>query len=734
MICKECGAYNSDHSSYCKVCAAPLKGDAADTDNADVVEDSRPTRRFVSPSWTAPRFTKTVKPAVEAENPEEEDDELFENVAPVQRPVRPIEKVKAKHFIPQELAEDDEDEDEEPTEVVEEKPELKEIVEQEDLLTDEEESEPIEDVEPEQEEEEAASENYAEPMPEEDGDDDSEDNEDTDTEDNDEYEEEYVPVYQKKQQRRNKIPARRLVDEDDEEDEDEQDQEDAGDEDDSYEYEPTPPKRKKKTKSGGPLFWILLIAIIIVILCIVAAGVLMVMQSTGKTLSCGAQEASTVPKTNDTIQEQDQTTQQTNVANDANASVTAETTDPYTVRIDETVNEDGEDCWNFHIIVPAHAVVTMVLPGQNESTYTNTKDNTIELQLLLSKSRIYPNEKLTDSSYTFTPEFFLTEADGTTTDLKVDSLTAIMPSLSIELEKPVADADGKIMADKNNTVAISGHVDDFDVEVYINDEPVTVYAGGLFMYDYSMTSDTTATIDIRAEKNNYVTATETIQVEPYVFVPDKMVLTVTSDKTSDLKADKSGKLTVKGLTLPGATLTATSDSQNVLCGSVTVDDEGNFAFNVTVDTSFYGISTITIDAEKENAENGSVDCIVFRSYADKDAFVKGYNSTKKYKEIGTGSKYLTISELLAQPSTYAGNEYGLRVTAKVAEVIRGEDGYSYVKLTLSGSGEVIYVIDLVGNWNPSSNVDKTYNIYGNFLGTYEDTNNALFCGFFARKK
>ena len=67
------------------------------------------------------------------------------------------------------------------------------------------------------------------------------------------------------------------------------------------------------------------------------------------------------------------------------------------------------------------------------------------------------------------------------------------------------------------------------------------------------------------------------------------------------------------------------------------------------------------------------------------------------------------------------------MTAKVAEVIQGEDGYSYVKATLAGSSEVVYVIDLVGNWNPSSNVDKTYNIYGNLLGTYEDTGSALFC-------
>lgn len=720
MICKECGAYNSDHASYCKVCAAALKGDVSENDAADVVEDSRPTRRFVSPSWTAPAF-KASKPAAakSAESVEEEEEDLFIHSVPVNKPVRPIDKVKAKHVIPDELEAEDE-----PEEEPEEKPVMEEIVEPEETDDDFEPAEPIEDVEPEEESDEEPD---ADEEPEEEADEDTSD---------DEEEEEYVPVYHRNtKQRRNKIPARRLVDEDEDEAEEDYEEDTSAsdeDEDDSYEYEPTPPKRKKKTKSGGPLFWILLIAIIVVILCIVAAGVLMVMQSTGKTLSCAAQQTA-VTKTGDQ-QSPDTTTNQPVGSNDANPTVTSDSNDPYTVKTEETVNDKGEECWDFHIIVPAHAVVTMVFPAQNDYTHTNTQDMTVEVRLLVPKAQFYPNEKLTDGTYTFTPEIFLTEADGTTTTLKTDPLTINFPQLSIELEKPVADDEGKIMADKNNSVAISGHVDDYDVAVYINDEPVTVYAGGLFMYDYSMTSDSTAEVTIRAEKNNYVTATQTISVEPYVFVPDKMVLTVTNDKITEMKADKSGKLTVKGLTLPGATLTAASDSQNVLCGSVTVDDEGNFTFNVTMDTAFYGISTVTINAEKEDAESGSVNCIVYRSYADKDAFVKGYNNSKKYKEIGSGGKYLTLAELLAQPSTYSGNAYGLRVTAKVAEVIQGEDGYSYVKATLAGSSEVVYVIDLVGNWNPSSNVDKTYNIYGNFLGTYEDTGSALFCGFFARKK
>ena len=113
MICKECGAYNSDHASYCKVCAAALKGDVSENDAADVVEDSRPTRRFVSPSWTAPAF-KASKPAAakSAESVEEEEEDLFIHSVPVNKPVRPIDKVKAKHVIPDELEAEDEPEEE----------------------------------------------------------------------------------------------------------------------------------------------------------------------------------------------------------------------------------------------------------------------------------------------------------------------------------------------------------------------------------------------------------------------------------------------------------------------------------------------------------------------------------------------------------------------------------------------------------------------------------------------
>ena len=65
MVCKECGAYNAEHLTHCRVCAAKLKDaePAAETVDAGQEEASaRPTRRFAqAPKW--PTNAYTVKEA-----------------------------------------------------------------------------------------------------------------------------------------------------------------------------------------------------------------------------------------------------------------------------------------------------------------------------------------------------------------------------------------------------------------------------------------------------------------------------------------------------------------------------------------------------------------------------------------------------------------------------------------------------------------------------------------------
>ena len=180
------------------------------------------------------------------------------------------------------------------------------------------------------------------------------------------------------------------------------------------------------------------------------------------------------------------------------------------------------------------------------------------------------------------------------------------------------------MAPKSNEIKIQGTIDEPTADITINDNLVQVYEGGMFVYDYKFPEDATeedvTTLKIVATKENYVTDEKDITIHAYKFVPEPMVLEVRSEGSA-LRADTSGKLTVTGKTLPGAALTAVSDNTtNVLCGSVTVDGEGNFSFQITMDPTFYGMSTITLNATKEGATDGSTSFKVLRGFKDKEAF------------------------------------------------------------------------------------------------------------------
>ena len=61
MVCKECGSYNAENLSACKVCGAKLRDDDTGANSADDVnanEDGRPARDFVKPpAWPKSAFS-----------------------------------------------------------------------------------------------------------------------------------------------------------------------------------------------------------------------------------------------------------------------------------------------------------------------------------------------------------------------------------------------------------------------------------------------------------------------------------------------------------------------------------------------------------------------------------------------------------------------------------------------------------------------------------------------------
>ena len=227
MICKKCGAYNPDHATFCKVCAANLKeqpdvDEAKVSDAEEVVEEElRPRRGNVkAPDFSAARRAGTFKAAQKVEEPEEEDvdeEDLDEEeeVKPAKKSsfARPAAPVKKRRVV-------DEDEDDE---------------DDEDDYDEEDEAEKLES--------EPKTSRFARPTG----------------------------------------KKRRVVEEEDDEDEededDDEDDEEYDDEDDYEEYEPTPPRRKNtsrgKSKSNGgfsivTVLIVCLLAILLIIVGIVA--------------------------------------------------------------------------------------------------------------------------------------------------------------------------------------------------------------------------------------------------------------------------------------------------------------------------------------------------------------------------------------------------------------------------------------------------------------------------------
>ena len=677
MICKECGAYNPDHATYCKVCAANLTASAPVQTPAAPEEDMQPTKRFTRPSWVIPEQTRQA----ETQSKPIEEEPVKKAKAPVmEEPEQPVEK---KEPEPEPVEEDVPEEEEEvlwmPTPVKRSPrkaaPARKQKEDVEDL--DDDSDDDLMGEEPEQEE-----------LPQEE-----------ETEDD---------IYNEEEALEN--------------------------DDGSFEYEPTPPKRKSSKKKNNTLFTVLLIAIIVVIVCILVAGGLFLLSTNG-VLKCAGSDLSSMKSCSGS-----QSTSTVTEPTDAPALPTEAPTQGTSAQmpneseatLEESVGDDGSDVLRITVLVPAKATMTLSLPNPDMEDYvkTNSDDVAKLFAVKVDASAFYTDTPLDAASATqvFEPQITITTADNQSYKVKCPSFTRTFSALSITLTSPLAKEDGTIMANEGNVVHIEGNVNqDRRVTLTINGDQTNVYENGVFMYDYTLQGDASETITLVATKENYVSASTEIRVDPYVFVPEAMVLDVNGDMTT-LRADSSGKLTVTGTTLPGATVTAVSDNTtSVFCGTVNVDGEGKFTMQITM-PDFYGISRITMNASKEGADDGSTSFVVSRSYKDKDEFIKAYNKNKCYKEV---NGKITIADMLANQSVYATGNYGFRITATVAEVLT-VNGEQIVRMNIAKTNETVYVHNMSTKWNPSDNVGKKYNIYGNFIGEYEDTGCVEFIGWFAK--
>lgn len=695
MICKKCGAYNPDHATFCKVCAANLK-EQPETDEAKVVEEEevaeeefRPRRGNVkAPDFSAARRAGTFKAAQKEEEPDEEDrDEEDIDEEEEEKPARKQSSfarlaapVKKRRIVDEDEEEEDEDDDED----------------------EEEEAEKLES-EPKTTRFAPASGKKRRVVEE-------EEEEDEDDEDED--------------------------DEDDE-DEDDEDEEEYDDEDDYEEYEPTPPRRKKSSRSqsknndGGGfsivtvlivcLLAILLIIVGIVAFCNIKGGSTKAKLPSVLQFNCAGK--STAKKTAPTTQQQPQQTETQAPVEDlpstpTDAPVTGTQVDYSVTTLEELVDAEGKPCISISMTARPGDTVTIVLPNQDDYVVQNNESSDIPYLLTIPKSCFFPNTPLSDSVYTVTPQILVVHSDGTQESLIVDSFDITFPTLQLELLDPAAaaiPAEG-IMAAEGNEIALKGKVDDHTVTVTVNGQPVTsMYEGGNFEYTYHLTGEEAEIVTIEASKANCVSTSFDFIVTPYIFVPEQMPLTV-EGAANTLRADKNNKVTVTGTTAPGATLTATPAAEyqtSVACGAPVVDPEGHYSFEVTFDKSYYGIASINIHAKKDGYEEGEIACYVSRMYADRQAAIKGYNKTKSYHEVPTGYAFSKVMENPTDGGLY-------RFVGKVLEVDPETGVMTFAAKTSNKDTINIYVLSAIPNWDPTKQVNKSFKFYSTLNGLYTD--------------
>ena len=681
MICKKCGAYNPDHATFCKVCAANLKeqpdvDEAKASDAEEVVEEElRPRRGNVkAPDFSAARRAGTFKAAQKVEEPEEEDvdeEDLDEEeeVKPAKKSsfARPAAPVKKRRVV-------DEDEDDE---------------DDEDDYDEEDEAEKLES--------EPKTSRFARPTG----------------------------------------KKRRVVEEEDDEDEededDDEDDEEYDDEDDYEEYEPTPPRRKNtsrgKSKSNGGfsivtvlivcLLAILLIIVGIVAFCNIKGGATKAKLPSVLQFNCAGKSA---PEK--TVQPQQTTTEapvetaSTQPSTPTDAPVTGTQVDYSATTMEEIVDDKGVPSISIKMVARPGDTLTIVLPNQDDYVTQNTTGSDQPYQLTIPKSCFFPNTPLTDSVYTVTPQILVAHADGTQDALQVDSFDITFPTLQLELTEPAQATipEAGIMASEGNEITLKGKVDDHTVTVTVNGQPVlNMYECGNFEYTYSLSGEEAEIVTIEASKANCVSTSYAFTVTPYIFVPEEMPLTVETD-ISKLSANKNNMVTVTGVTSPGATLTATPAAEyqsSVACGAPTVDPEGNYSFEVTFDKSYYGIASITIHAKKDGFEEGEITCYVYRMYADRKAAINGYNKTKTYHEVPSGVTYEKVMENPTVNGLY-------RFVGKVVEVDPETGVMTFAAKTNRKDTVNIYVRSAIANWDVTKQVNKSFKLYCTLNGLYTD--------------
>lgn len=167
--------------------------------------------------------------------------------------------------------------------------------------------------------------------------------------------------------------------------------------------------------------------------------------------------------------------------------------------------------------VPARATLKVELPGQVDYEFTNDKDELVRRKVHVPIKTYFPNAPLDAPEADYTPHVTITTADGTVCEIACPSVHYTFPTLTIEITSAhETDGDGtvRVKAGENGAYALTFTVSEADALVRLGETELTADEEGVFTAELTPADGAPATYVLTAEKDNCVTATLTIVVEP----------------------------------------------------------------------------------------------------------------------------------------------------------------------------------------------------------------------------
>lgn len=368
---------------------------------------------------------------------------------------------------------------------------------------------------------------------------------------------------------------------------------------------------------------------------------------------------------------------------------------------------DGTEVFNITVNVPTGSTIRVIPMSGSLQQDSHLLEEGNTAYIAVPRSIFLPDEYCDSASVTVTPQIEITLPDGTKKMLDVPSVTMTVPQVSLTLTEPAGETVEA--GASGSAITVSGTVSDHTVEVEINGVPVDVHEGGVFSYDYTPNNVEGETIEVVAKKKNNMTARKTITVTPHV-VKD-LPLTISSGATVLRAAD--GKVTVEGTAVAGATVTAICENTDIVCGAVTVTDTGAFTCSIQVPKE--GCYEINLAATAEGYNDAAVSCIVERAPTTK-------SSTYRDKALNLNKNYQKVVDGKATETTVA-------FTGKVKEIVQS-DGMVIFTLEDS-SGNLVYVCNRSDkNKIENDDLNKSKRVAGFNAGLYPETSNPYIWGWF----